>query len=148
MNLPQDALAEATEDPSPVGPMRVQLGTAERAACGEHANPLAATGADVRPLGSHRHFSEAVLHKVQMSEGRLDSRCVHPAAVQSMNGTLTRVRRLTLERLEAESAGLDRNAGYMADLAEEVAACRVAFVAAAVTEIAMLRAELFGPQLG
>jgi hypothetical protein len=36
----------------------------------------------------------------------------------------------------------------MADLEDEIAAARSAYVGAAVTEIASLRAELSGPQLG
>jgi hypothetical protein len=36
----------------------------------------------------------------------------------------------------------------MADLAVEIAACHVAFVAAAVTEIAVLRSELSGSLVG
>jgi hypothetical protein len=49
---------------------------------------------------------------------------------------------------QAESSGLALLGPYMADLAAEIAACRVAFVAAAVTEIALLRAELSGIQVG
>jgi hypothetical protein len=36
----------------------------------------------------------------------------------------------------------------MSDLAAEIAACHVAFVAAAVTEIAVMRSELSGIQVG
>ena len=36
----------------------------------------------------------------------------------------------------------------MADLDEELEYCRRLYVAAAVTEMATLRAELFGPQVG
>jgi hypothetical protein len=36
----------------------------------------------------------------------------------------------------------------MADLAGEIAVTHTAYVGAAVTEIATLRGELFGPQLG
>lgn len=59
-----------------------------------------------------------------------------------------RLLELARERLEAESAGLDRDPAYMADLTEEVATLRAAFVGAAVTEIAVLRGELFGRELG
>ena len=55
---------------------------------------------------------------------------------------------LALERREAEAIGLDCDAAYMADLEAEVAEWRAAYVAAAVTEIAILRGELFGRDLG
>jgi hypothetical protein len=58
-----------------------------------------------------------------------------------------------LQQLQAERAlalieGLEDNAAYMADLEDELAAARSAYVGAAVTEIASLRAGLSGPQLG
>jgi hypothetical protein len=59
-----------------------------------------------------------------------------------------RLQQLAVERLEAEASGLDRDTAYMADLEEEVANCRAAFVGAAVTEIATLRGELFGRDQG
>jgi hypothetical protein len=37
---------------------------------------------------------------------------------------------------------------YMADLEDEVAACRAVYVGAAVTDIAVLRGELFGRNVG
>jgi hypothetical protein len=49
---------------------------------------------------------------------------------------------------QAESAGLAAFGPYMTDLAAEIAACHVAYVATAVTEIALLRAELSGFQVG
>ena len=59
-----------------------------------------------------------------------------------------RLNRLRLERLEAEVAGLTRCEDYMADLEDEIAECREELVAAAVTEIAVLRGELFGRHAG
>jgi hypothetical protein len=56
--------------------------------------------------------------------------------------------RLQAERLEAADAGLTANARYLAELETEIEASRVAYVALAVTEIATLRAELSGPQVG
>jgi hypothetical protein len=56
--------------------------------------------------------------------------------------------RLHLERLEAEAAGLTRCAAYMADLEGEIVECRAAYVGAAVTEIAIARAELSGRLVG
>ena len=55
---------------------------------------------------------------------------------------------LEAERILASLDGLDRDAAYMAGLAEEIVATHHAYVGAAVTEIAALRAELSGPQLG
>ena len=56
--------------------------------------------------------------------------------------------RLQAERLDAADAGLGENAIYMDDLATDIEASRIAYVALAVTEIATLRAELSGPQVG
>jgi hypothetical protein len=55
---------------------------------------------------------------------------------------------LMAERALAGLQGLSRDSAYMADLDYEIAATRAAYVCAAVTEIASLRAELCGPQLG
>jgi hypothetical protein len=67
-----------------------------------------------------------------------------------MSSTEIRARLIELaqERAAAEDAGLDGNRAYMADLEEEVSAYRLALVGAAVTEIAVLRGELFGRQFG
>ena len=58
-----------------------------------------------------------------------------------------------LAQLEAEraAAGDGPLAGveaYMADLEDEIVTWRQVYTAAAVTEIASLRGELFGPQYG
>lgn len=57
-----------------------------------------------------------------------------------------------LQQLQADRAlvieGLESCSAYMADLDEEIAATRHAYVGAALTEIATLRAQLSGPQLG
>jgi hypothetical protein len=55
---------------------------------------------------------------------------------------------LELERREAQHIGLLDCEQYRRDLEEELAECRVANVGAAVTEIATLRAELSGRQVG
>ena len=60
----------------------------------------------------------------------------------------TRLQRLQAERLDAVEAGLGSNALYMTDLQHDIAASRVAYVSLAVTEIATLRAQLGGPQVG
>lgn len=56
--------------------------------------------------------------------------------------------RLHLERLEAESVGLTACEAYMRDLENEISECRAAFVGAAVTELAVARAELSGRLVG
>ena len=58
------------------------------------------------------------------------------------------MRELEAERLLASREGLPADAAYMADLEDEIAEVSAAYVGAAVSEIATLRAELFGPQLG
>ena len=55
---------------------------------------------------------------------------------------------LQREQAMAALAGLDGNDLFMADLREELEATRSAYVGAAVTEIASLRAALGGPLLG
>jgi hypothetical protein len=60
----------------------------------------------------------------------------------------SRLSDLFLERALAEVEGLDRVEDYMEDLESEIASTRIAWVGMAVTEIATLRAELFGPQQG
>ena len=55
---------------------------------------------------------------------------------------------LQAERVLAEIEGLGANRAYVLDLEGEIAATRTAFIATAVTEIATLRAELFGPDVG
>lgn len=56
--------------------------------------------------------------------------------------------RLMDERLDATEAGLGSNAVYMSELDEDLLAAREAFVGMAVTEIASLRAQLWGRQSG
>jgi hypothetical protein len=48
----------------------------------------------------------------------------------------------------ASLIGLTSDPAYTADLKNEIDAIREAYVGAAVTEIAVLRAELSGPTLG
>ena len=59
-----------------------------------------------------------------------------------------RLKELQLERMRAASEGHAGDGAYMAELDHEIAATSVAYVGTAVTEIATLRAELSGPQLG
>jgi hypothetical protein len=59
-----------------------------------------------------------------------------------------RLHQLHVERALAAAEGLATDAAYSADLEEEIAASHEAYVAAAVSEIAALRAELSGPLVG
>jgi hypothetical protein len=55
---------------------------------------------------------------------------------------------LQTERALASTEGLAMDSVYMADLDGEIEATARAYIGAAVTEIATLRAELSGPQVG
>lgn len=55
---------------------------------------------------------------------------------------------LMAERACAGMAGLGHLPAYMEDLEDELEAVRNAYVGTAVTEIATLRAALWGPQTG
>ena len=55
---------------------------------------------------------------------------------------------LRAERLDAAEAGLSQNSLYRSSLDEDIAAARLAYIGLAVTEIAGLRAQLGGPQVG
>jgi hypothetical protein len=62
-----------------------------------------------------------------------------------------RLRELQAERMLGLGAALAADTAYiayMAELDDEIAELSDAYAAAAVTEIATLRAELFGPQMG
>lgn len=59
-----------------------------------------------------------------------------------------RLKELQAERLTATDEGIFVDSAYMADLDDQIADTSHAYVQAAVTEIATLRAELFGPQIG
>jgi hypothetical protein len=56
--------------------------------------------------------------------------------------------RLHLERIEAASVGLTACEAYMRDLEDEISECHAAFAGAAVTEIAIARAEKSGRLVG
>ena len=60
----------------------------------------------------------------------------------------TQLQRLQAERLDAVEAGLGDNALYMNDLQNDIEASRSLYIGLAVTEIAVLRAQLSGPQIG
>jgi hypothetical protein len=54
------------------------------------------------------------------------------------------LQQLEAERAQAIMEGLGHSAAYMADLTEEIEVTRHGYVATAVTEIAVFRAELSG----
>jgi hypothetical protein len=58
------------------------------------------------------------------------------------------LRQLYAERSLAELSGLASDPGYMDDLLDDISAHQSALTGVVVTEIATLRAELFGPQWG
>ena len=59
-----------------------------------------------------------------------------------------RLKELLAERLLASSDAVAADTAYVADLEDEIAEVSYAYVGAAVTEIAVVRGELFGPQVG
>lgn len=67
------------------------------------------------------------------------------SSATDMRNHLTELR---LERALADIEGLSGDSRYMEHLDEEIAEVTQAYVGAAVTEIATLRAELSGPQVG
>jgi hypothetical protein len=60
----------------------------------------------------------------------------------------THLKELQAELALALAEGLGENDAYMADLSEEISEVRRAYIAVAVTEIAVLRAELSAPLVG
>jgi len=69
------------------------------------------------------------------------ARCGHTARVESVDAR-RRLELLALERTAALSSPLRADAHYMADLEDEIATTRHAYVGSAVVEIAVLRAGL------
>lgn len=68
--------------------------------------------------------------------------------VNSPTDLYERLELLRIERALAMGCELRHDPVYMDDLDTEIATMHAAWVGAAVTEIAVLRAELFGPQQG
>jgi hypothetical protein len=72
--------------------------------------------------------------------------------IEELDVTAAEVRthlvKLHAERSLALDSGVAEVAAYMADLEEEIEVCRELYTWYGVTEIATLRAELFGPQTG
>jgi hypothetical protein len=71
-----------------------------------------------------------------------------PSTLSTAADLAEHLRLLRAERALAAVDGLDADAGYRAELDEEIVLARRAYVVVAVTEIATLRAELGGPLLG
>jgi hypothetical protein len=73
-----------------------------------------------------------------------------PTQIPTMYATEVRHHLMLLgeERVLAHEAGLDHDRAYMADLEDEIATYRSAYMGAVITEIAMLRARLDGPNQG
>jgi hypothetical protein len=75
-----------------------------------------------------------------------------PVHVEELDVTAAEVRShlfmLEAERALARENGLDEVATYAAELNEEIELCRQVYIVFAVTEIATLRAEMSGPQIG
>jgi hypothetical protein len=72
----------------------------------------------------------------------------HTEQVTTAADARLELQRLLAQRLDAADASLDANALYMRELEAEIEQSRAAYVGLAVTEIATLRAELSGPQVG
>lgn len=67
---------------------------------------------------------------------------------QSPTDLYERLELLRIERALAMGCELRYDAAYMADLDTEIAAMRAAWVVAAVTELAMARADMYGAPQG
>jgi hypothetical protein len=68
--------------------------------------------------------------------------------VRSATQERLRLADLLDEREAALRSPLARNCAYMEDLEADIAHARAAFVGASITEVAILRAELFGRPQG
>jgi hypothetical protein len=71
-----------------------------------------------------------------------------PSTLSTAADLAENLRLLRAERALAAVDGLDADAGYLAELDEEIVLARRAYVVVAVTEIAALRAALGSPLLG
>jgi hypothetical protein len=67
-----------------------------------------------------------------------------PTVTRTASDVQDHLQLLLVERALAAVEGLGSNAAYMSDLEDEIAHTRDAYVGAAVTEIAIFRAELSG----
>jgi hypothetical protein len=71
----------------------------------------------------------------------------HPIQIKAVE-LRGRLIQLTAERAETAETDLAHIPSYMADLEEEIEATRQLYIMSAVSEIAELRAELFGAHQG
>jgi hypothetical protein len=69
-------------------------------------------------------------------------------SIGSLADLRARLSELAAERIFARSYGMAADAAYMTDLEDEVATVTAVYIGAAVTELAALRGEFLGPQLG
>ena len=88
-----------------------------------------------------------------MWRGRSGAKVLAMQSTSALTTTSAAGLREQLQLLERERATvalteLAANESYMADLLDEIETTRAAYVGAAVTEIASLRAELDGPLFG
>jgi len=60
----------------------------------------------------------------------------------------SRLRQLQAERSTAVETGLGANVVYMADLHDDIVAAHAMYIGLAITEVATLRAQLGGAQIG
>jgi hypothetical protein len=74
--------------------------------------------------------------------------CAIVSAAMSATELRHRIRLLELALASAEDTGLTAYEPYRRQLVEELAACRTAFVEAAVIEIAVLRSAISGRNCG
>lgn len=73
---------------------------------------------------------------------------MHPTETMTASDVRHHLLLLHEERALAREEGLLDDPAYLADLDEEIEACRHAYIGAAVTEIAMLRASIDGRNEG
>jgi hypothetical protein len=73
---------------------------------------------------------------------------MHQTTAMYATDVRNRLMLLSEERFLAHEHGLDDDRAYMADLNHEIETCREAYIGAAVTEIALLRSELDGANIG
>jgi hypothetical protein len=93
---------------------------------------------------------ECVRGGIRNSCSAADDRAPRAVEYGPMNSShlRTQLARLHLERIDASEIGLADNEIYMADLEEEILECHTLFVIAAVTELAVARAEQAGRLFG
>jgi hypothetical protein len=122
------------------------LDRACRSAVGRRAS-LARTAAGARAPSPAPRASTAVAEScaAQPTTMTLDSGTIGPMSPLEIRAHL---QELAQERMSAAAVGLTADAAYMADLELEVLEYRLALVGAVVTEIATLRGELFGRNIG